>query len=165
MELVKGDPKADFWEQNPALRFLSDLKDVQNTKSSSKIMWAVYLIEDPDSPFYKIPREDRISEVQANYYNLDIKKYNYLLNAYSRLCLTKEEAMFKIHMDSMDQLTSHLKSLDIGEDKDFNKMIKVMEKLPKIWEGLEKIKTKMIDKKNKTALRGGAKQSAREKRK
>lgn len=164
--MITGNPELDFFEQNPELKFKTEFKQLleKYPKNASKIAWSVYMIEDPNSKFFRMPREERIAEIQKNYYNLDTEEHKHLLDAYGRLALTKEQNMFKIHIDAMDRLTANLKELDVGEDSDHNKLTRVLEKLPKIWDGLEKVKSRMIDADSKTSLRGGASQSAREKR-
>lgn len=167
MSLVKGNIDLDFFDQNPALKAKSEIKELlrQYPEEASKVMWTIYLIEDPASPLYRIPRNLRIEEVQQTYYNIDLEKHKTLIDAYARLSMSKEEVMFKVHMDTMDRLTAFLKDLSLDDEKEFNKVVRIMEKLPKMWEGLEKVKQKMIEAEQGTTLKGGAKESAREKRK
>ena len=167
MRLVTGNPNEDFFEQNPLLRNIYEFKElIKNYPDNSRIAWSIYFLEDINekNPYYRMDRETRIKNIKKDYYDLDVEEHKSLIDAYGRLCLSKEEAMFKIQLDALDRLTAHLKELDVGDDKDHNKMVRVLEKLPKIWDGLEKVKKKMIDAKSKSSLRGGASQSAREKR-
>lgn len=167
MSLVTGNIYKDFFDQNSALSVKSEFKTLieeTSKEEASKIMWAIYLIEDFESPFYRMPREERIKEIQSEFYPLDVKGYKWIMDAYARLTMSKEEAMFKVHSDSLDEITSHLKDLSVHDDKQFNKKLKIMEKLPKMWDGYEKVKTRMIDSKRKTNIKGGAKESFAEQR-
>lgn len=171
MALVTGDPTLDFFEQNPTLKVKSEFKKLLETHSkeeASKICWAIFLIEETDQSINKLARmsrDERIKEVHANFYNLDTTKYRYLMDAYSSLVHTLEETLFKIQIDKMDELTSFYKRLKFDKKDEFDKFIKITDKLPKAWEGVDKAKKRMIESQNKSRLRGGASQSARERRK
>jgi hypothetical protein len=171
MALVSGDPEHSFFDQNPTLKYISEfqkLKSTHSDKEVSKICWAVFMIEEIDSEVNKLarmPKEDRIKEVHETYYKLDIDKYGYLLDAYSKLVHTLEEQMFKIQMDKMDEITSVFKKLKLDKKDEFEKYLKIADKLPRIWDGLEKVKKRMIESNSKSKIRGGGKLSARERRK
>lgn len=168
MSLVGGTPDGDFFDQNPELQYFSAFAGVlkeYKKEEASKIMWAIYMFCDPDSMLFRMPKEERIEEIKENYYDkFDEQKFESLIIKYQRYVMDKEEYLYYVHAEKLDELTSYLSNLKIKEDKDFNKYVKIMDKLPKVWDGLEKVKTKMIDKKNKSGVRGGAKRSARERR-
>lgn len=164
--MITGNPENDFFEQNPELKYLSEIKKAVKDYSkseSSKILWAIYLLEDIDSKFYRLPRDQRISEIKKNYYDLDIQKFKELITAYPTLIgLTKEQRLYKIQADKLEELTIYLRDLTI--ETDFEKTLKIQEKMPKIWEGYDKVYNKMIETQSKNNLRAGAVESAREKR-
>lgn len=167
--MVKGNPSLDFFEQNPEFRFrepcVSLLKE--NPKDASNIMWAVYMLEDPSSEFYRLPLDLRKQEIELNYLKdnkFDWDKYKTVIDGYPQLVFSKEKALFKIWSDKLEQLTNHLKTLDFTKDKESDKALKIMDRMSKIWDGYEKVKNKMVEEESKTNLRGGAKQSARERR-
>jgi len=165
--LITGNPELNFFEQNPELRYLSEIKKAvseYSEKEASKILWAIYMIEDPNSKLYRIPKDKRIEEVQKNYYNIDVEKFKDLIRAYPGLIsMSKEEKMFKVHVDKLDELTGFLKDLCLTAPDEFDKALKILEKLPKIWSGFDTVKTKLIESQEKTILRAGAVESAREK--
>lgn len=167
MEFVNGNPELNFFEQNPELRYISEFSDLvkkEGLENASKILWSIYMIEDPKSKLFRMPKKDRIREVKANYYSEYSHDRNKLINVYTLLCIEKEERLYSIHIEKLEELTTELKSLSVSNDKEFNKYIRIMDKLPKIWEALDKVKAKMIEKMNKSNVRGGAKRSSREKR-
>jgi hypothetical protein len=165
--MVIGNPELNFFDQNPELRYISEIKRAvadYSDKEASKILWAIYMIEDPNSKLYRIPKDKRIEEVKKNYYEIDLDKFKELSKAYSGLIsMSKEERMFKVHVDKLDELTSYLQNLTLSAPDEFEKALKILEKLPKIWSGFDTVKTKLIESHEKTTLRAGAVESAREK--
>lgn len=164
--MIVGNPGIDFFDQNPVLRYKTEFAELiqeYGQKEASKIAWAVYMVEHPDSPLFRIPIDERVEEVKVNY-GIDVNQYMEIRSAFSRIAMPKEVALFKIHMEKLEELTTHLDLLDLTNDSELNKYIKIMDKLPKIWGGLEKVKTNMIEQQNKTEVYGGASRSARERR-
>jgi hypothetical protein len=167
--MVKGNPSIDFFEQNPELKFREPCVTLlkQYPKEASSIMWAIYMLEDPSSEFYRLPMDLRKKEIETNYLKnekFDWSKHQLVIDAYPQLVFSKEKALFKIWSDKLEDLTTHLKGLDFTKDKESDKALKIMDRMSKIWDGYEKVKNKMVEEESKTNLRGGAKQSARERR-
>lgn len=166
--LIQGSPDKNFWEFNGELRFLTPFKkliDEYGDKESSLIMWSIYMIEDPRSRFYRMAKEQRTVEVTNNYYPaFDPQKYPDAVTSYGYLTLSKEENLFKIQMDKIDELTSYLKQLSFDNEVDFKKSMQIMGKLGKMWTDVELVKSRMIESFNKSNIKGGAKESIRESR-
>lgn len=170
--MITGNPEKDFFEQNPELKQRPEFQGLlkNNSKSeSSKIMWSVYFLEDPSSKFYNIPYEQRIKDIQEVFnpdFDPEERYTKEVISVFPRVTMSKKKIMYKIQMDAMDSLTAHLKVLQesIDEDSSFNKLVKVMEKLNKMWEGLDNIESKFLEEEHNTQMKGGAKKSAREKR-
>lgn len=174
MSVIKGNPSIDFNEQNPVLSNIGMFKEVysKNKKEiASKICWSMFMIEEADiesNPLARIANRDhRIAEVKKTYYDIDVdsEEYKNLVSDFSKYSLTKEEALYRIHVSKFEELTAFLDQLSLDVDKQFDQYIKIMERLDKMWKGLEIVREKMIETKSKTNLRGNAQQSAREKRK
>lgn len=167
--IVQGNPELDFFEQNPELRYISLCQEVLSREkgNASKVMWAVYLTEDPNSRLYNVPYTERRREVAINFFkdeNYDWEDIKYVITGYPRTVLTKEEIMFKIWGDKLDMLTAHVKDLNLETDSGFNKTFKVMEKMDKIWSTYDTVKNKMVEQKTKSRLQGGGSESRREAR-
>ena len=65
-----GDPEKDFFEQNPHWRYLdSSIKLLKLVPKdlASKLRWAVFLIEDPDSKYHRYSKLKRVEIVNENY--------------------------------------------------------------------------------------------------
>lgn len=162
MGAARGNINEDFFLQNSDLTIAPEIKKLlekEERSVASKIMWAIYLIEDPDSIYFRIPREERIKEVQKEYYNIKLEAHKPLVDEYCRFVLSKEQAMLKFYFDAMDSLVTELRTRS-----DINNKIKILSNIPKIWEGLEKIQTRIKEDNSKTQIKGHAKEGAREKR-
>lgn len=52
----------DFFEYNPELRYIDPIPRLVEKVGSllaSKVMWAIYFLEDPDSKFYALRTEEK----------------------------------------------------------------------------------------------------------
>jgi len=168
MKYISGDPKKDFFDQNPELKFKKEFAKLlkpHRRQKGSKIMWAIYMMEDPSSHFFRIPYATRLEEIQAVYFpEFDPEKYQDIIDAYKKLILDKEVLLYSIHIRKMEQLTSVLEDLDLEEKASFDKYIKIVEKLPRAWEALKKVKVDMFDAMDKSNVHGDRALSSREKR-
>jgi hypothetical protein len=166
--MVTGNPELDFFEQNPILKVKTEFQDVlkKYPKTASKICWAVFLIEDNTkaNPLKNMSREDRIEEVKQNYYDIDIDEHKDLLRVYPTLCMTREQTMYKVQVEKLDEMTSFLRTLMLDNTEEFDKAMKIMSNLGKMWASLEKSYSKMVDSDSKVNLRGNITESYREKR-
>lgn len=173
MSAIKGNPQHDFREQNPFIIQIEGFSNIYKKHKpdvASKICWAMYMIEEEDqesNPLARIiNREERIAEVNKSYYKVDTttEEYKSLVSDFSKFILTKEQSLYRIHVRKFEELTAYLDSLALDDDKEFDKYIKIMDKLDKMWKGLEIVKEKMVEAKNKNRIRGNAQLSVREKR-
>lgn len=173
MSAIKGKTELDFKEQNPIITTCSWFNKVYTDNKpniASKICWAMWMIEEADAnvnPYARIiNKEERIKKVQNSYYkvNIDTEEYKGLVSDFSKFILTKEESLYRIHVSKFEELTAYLDQLNLEDDKQFDKYVKIMERLDKMWKGLEMVREKMIDTKNNNKIRGNAQLSAREKR-
>lgn len=104
--------------------------------------------------------EERRKEVAENYL-LD-KKFEWadldkICLEYGRIALTKEEIFFTIWGQKLDELQAYLKFTDIASDPE--QIIKIMEKIPKVLQGYEDTKNKMLAAKKKGKTYGGKQES------
>lgn len=162
--MIAGDPAGDFFEQNPTLKYKSEFVDLivsHGPERASRIAWAVWMVESPDSPMFRIPIDERIEEVAKNY-EVDVRAYKSFREKFKKIVLTKEEMLFKIHMEKLDELTMKLNDLDLDDNANLKQYIQIMDKLPKIYAAMDKIKKDMIDVRSKDTVYGGGKLGARE---
>lgn len=162
MSVVRGNIHEDFFEQNSELTILPSIKKLIEDKGkseASKVMWSIYLMEDPQSIFYRIPREERILEVQREYHKFDPDANKTVIQEYCRFILTKEQWMLKSLSDAAEK-----QIIRLSEDDNLDNQLKIMERMPKIFAGIENIKKGMKEEEGKTQLRANAKEGAMEKR-
>lgn len=168
MSVVRGNPQVDFKEQNPQLCSFGVFKEVYDKhKEPSKFCWSMFMIEEMNKTYNQLAglsREQRIDEVIKTYYNIDVSSplYVSLAEDYKKYALSKEEYLFSIQLRKLEELTLYLDQLDVTKDSEYEKIMKIMEKISKFWESLDKIKENMINAANKTTIRGNAKLSKRE---
>lgn len=171
MTAITGNTEEDFKDQNPIIANLGAFAEVykKNSKEeASKKCWSMFMMEEPNAefnPLARIPdKEERLEEVKLYYPKLDIEseEYKNLANYYSRFVLSKEQNLFKIHNDKLEELTAFLKTLQLDVDSDYKKYLDIMSKLPIIWKSFEQIKKDMIENQAKSRVRGNAKISKRD---
>lgn len=167
MSLITGNPNEDIFEQNPELEFITVVKDfikkIGGKKKASKLLWSIYLTEDPNSKFYKgMDREERRKEVASNYLkepDFDWGELEYFISLYPRFALSKEEVFFDIWATKLDEIQVYFKSTNITEFEDVEKLLKAMNQIPKILDGYEQMKSKMLLSTKKTKTYGGKQES------
>lgn len=173
MSAIKGNPQHDFKEQNPIIAQIVGFANVYNNHKpdiASKICWAMFMLEEEsqeDNPLARIiDREERLEEIQKSYYKLDTstEEYKTLVSDFSKFVLTTEQSLYRIHLRKFNEITTFLDNLTLDNDKDFEKYIKIMDKLDKMWKSLEVVKERMVEANNKNRIRGNAQLSVREKR-
>jgi hypothetical protein len=168
MSVVTGNPELDFFEQNPALKVKQEFKDLikQYPSNASKIAWAVWFIEDntKSNPLRNMSREDRIEETKQNYYDIDLDEHKNLMKAYATLCMSREETMYKITLEKLDEVTSFLREQMLDDETQFNKAIKILSNMGKMWDSLSKAYGKLVESESKSTLRGNITESYRERK-
>ncbi len=173
MSAIKGNPQLDFKDQNPIIStcgWFNKVYSKHKPEIASKICWSMWMIEEADynNPYARIINiEDRIKEVQKSYYKVDVttEEYKGLVSDFSKFILTTEESLYRIHTKKFEEMSTFLDNLSLDDDKEFEKYYKIMDKLDKMWKGLQMVKENMLDSQNKSRVRGNAQHTMREKRK
>lgn len=167
--LVDGNPNLCFWEQNPELQYLTPFAELikeEGKEYSSKIMWALYMVEDPNSKLFRMPKAERIKEVEANYLEgkkIDWKKHHKLIAQYGKLCMSPTKRMYKTWVEKYDELTAYIETLKFGRDDEA--LLKVFTQASKIWSQLTIVEKALQEEEAKEeTLQGGDKLSTRERR-
>lgn len=116
----------NFWEENKNLRipevFAFFYKEDKSKKKedSSKIMWAIALVYDFDSEFFKLPLIDRILLVQNDFLKqpgeLLKKEYKELIESYIKLSDTPARRQLRIWNEKMDEKSSFISKTKYKED-------------------------------------------------
>jgi hypothetical protein len=160
---------ANFWDVNPQLRIafndFFDKDKSKNKQDSSRVMWYVGLIHDPDSKFKNLPLQERTSTIQGNL-KIDLKLYDKLTiddltNRYIDLVTTPAQRQLIQWNRIMDDKTQLLKSLkyDIANWETIEKMLTGNTKM---YGELERIQDMLSKEGEEGITRGNTMESASE---
>jgi|TARA_A100001011_G_C14314163_1_gene847102 hypothetical protein len=164
------DINANFWILNPQLKIPEPFAKIykedrtKNKLKSSKIMWGIALLVDPDSKFSNISYNTRKEMISKDY--LKDEKFHWHLYKdaiifYERSLISPAKRQLMVWNKKMDEKTIYLDTLTYEENADtIEGLLKTNVKL---FEDLERL-LRLVDKeKNEGATKGGAEESASEK--
>ena len=155
VKFTTGDPERDFFEQNPHWRYLDSsvrLLKKFDKETASMLRWALFYIEDPDSPYHRYSKNKRVELVNNNYlkdkYTLNFdpeklevtnKELKFLFDSYGR------ETMSKTKRDYYERETSYqLLVQQERECSDLKLKASTQTSLARISEGLDKAYEKLL---------------------
>lgn len=154
----------DFWVLNNEIKHLSPFSNLVDLENSSRIMWAIYLVTDPNSKFARLPQELKEEEIINNYLKIDNFKfsdYEEYIIAYKELLLTKTQRLYIEWENKLEERNKFIAEYKYDIDT-FEMLDKMMASTSKMWEQYFKIKDQMIEEENKSQLKGGRKESKSE---
>jgi hypothetical protein len=151
------DTNSNFWKSYPELKFvpgLGDLYDQDKSKNklkSSKIMWAIYMCEMPDSKLYNRP--DKYDEVETRFMKGEGFKWvnnQHLIESFRASSLSDAERALTDWNDLMNLRRTNLRRLytELIVDKDVEdidtKSLKELDAMlaatPKLFDDYKKVK-------------------------
>jgi hypothetical protein len=174
---IKKDLKPDvnFWDLNPHLRFVNPFSFLYNQDSSknkdtsSKHMWCIFFLSEPDENinlYYRLSYDELI-KVCENFnpdFNIEDELILQCVQEYPEICLTVIERLLKTTKDLFKKRNSFLKEAEYNFET-MTAIDNAIAKTPKMEEDFDKIVQKYIEDKNKEVqLYGGRKLTAREKK-
>lgn len=158
---IAGNPAEDFFQQNPQVRYFPAVQRLLGNvaeDAAGKIMWAVYLTEDPDSKYYPISYTERRKIIADNYLKqpeFDWDGISYLVSAYPDMCLGVTERWYKKLADKFGEMVDAISEMDAKED--YKDMVMMYDKLEKMFKGLDFAESKMQkEKSQRVEVRGTA---------
>jgi hypothetical protein len=167
MEIRGSFETDDFFDRNPELKYIDDfaglIKD-KGAEKASKIMWAIWLTESPDSNLYSLGVDVRRENVKKNYvkdksFNFD--DYAWLITSFRRYTMSNKARMYADYQEIMDRRHKLLMELSLEYDQNSKEIDDMMLKTQKIWAELEKIEKEFLDSKDGGIhIKGGGKMSA-----
>lgn len=146
-KFTKGDINKDFFDENPEIAFFSEMIEFRNgNKDASRIMWSIYLSEDPDSRFYKAFRDvkKRRAVIEKEYLKTtDFKweDYNQYIRLYLEWTLSDSKRSLKTWKDKIRELDIYIGTLEFGQDDE--RLFKIIEKAKPLWVTMEEIEKKV----------------------
>lgn len=159
---VSGDPQYDFFEQNPELRYereINKLISEHGSKVASKVMWTAYLLKDPGSKLFKYPEDQRRELVKENFITDQsdnfLEEHADIIALYPRLAVTKKARDYQILADKYSSLVRFVNELDPEDDSEFNKLVRVFEKLDKIKKSLDQMEQDYVKEREEITSKKG----------
>lgn len=180
----------NYWVLNPMMLTIKAFKDLYDSDKSkgkadsSKLMWAIVLLIDPNeaNPWRTTSYSDRGKLIKEDYlrmpkFNWDIPEIVSLIDVYKDKCLTIAEKELLKYEKKLTQRGDFIDktdySLDYYEEDEKGKvklkrgtadqLDKMMLNTSKIYEELSEIKANLLKEATEGTLRGGAEESASEK--
>lgn len=172
IKFTVGDPEKDFFEQNPHWRYLDSSQKLIKMFSSeivSKLRWAAFYVEDPDSKFYRYPKSKRVELVNKNYLKDDFylefdedqmkivnEDLDFLFNMYSTETMSKLKRDYYERELSYQLLVKQERDLDGNNGKNLKDKADIQVKLSKIYDELKKAREEFEaeNEEEKTKARG-----------
>lgn len=118
----------NFWDANPQLKYIKPFSDLYNNDSSnnkefsSKDMWCVFFMSDPDeenNKFFRIPYIERYEMLKETFnitFDLDNELIKECMKQYPLLCLTSVQRALKDEKEVLMKRADFLKSQDYTLD-------------------------------------------------
>jgi hypothetical protein len=166
------DPTMNFWEINPQLIYINPFSDLysndksKNKEQSSKDMWCILWMNDPDedvNKFYRIPKEERIETCKN--FNKTFDPQHPLIEEcskyYTELCLSADEKAYKLQKDQLIEIAQYLNTLPLDLDT-IGKIVDLKSKMPKIYKDFETVDKLFQKVKSEQRVFGGRRQTSRE---
>ena len=172
---INKSQSGNFWELNPHMVYVepfASLYNLDKTKSkedSSKDMWCILWMTDPDeevNKYYRIvDKEERLDICKAFHpkFDPDHPLVIEALEKYPFLCLTADELAYKLQKDQLIEI-SHFLAKQVIDLTNIKEIIDLKAKMPKIYQDFEKVDKLFVKNKSDSARVWGRKnQTAREK--
>lgn len=124
----------DFFELNPEYKFFNGTNTlIKNVGPllASKVMWAIYLTEDPDSAYYGLELKERRELIQSNYLkneDFDWDEYKYVITDYPKMLMTPAKRRYKKLNDNFDKMLEELEGEALKDAANFYKSLESMYK-------------------------------------
>ena len=132
MSLVEGTlyyEDANFWKLNPQLQFIKpfdklyNIDDSLNKQESSKTMWCIVFMSDPDeetNKFFRIPHAERYEMLKETFHSLFDLEEEYTkacYEAYPEMCLTSAQRALKDEKEMLMKRATFIKEQEYTLDK------------------------------------------------
>lgn len=152
------DYEMDFWSMAGEFKLVFGDLCAEFGKDSSKIMWTIALVYDPESKLFNETLDKR-KEIVANIYNTDW--YNPIIaqavKKYVDLTYTAADRLYDTWKTKMEEKDEFLKTLSYEDSHD------IIEKLllsnEKLYDSLERIEKKLMESKATGHIKGGGRRS------
>jgi hypothetical protein len=158
-----------FWEVNPEFMYVEPYRTFYNKgkdkAKTSKIMWAVFLLCDTNSPKSRLRKDEREEDIKLYYLEdekFDFSKYSELVEEYPKVVLTKIQRELKSWQDKIEERNKFIEKQTYNE-RSFEMLDKMLKESKPIWEAFGKIYKEYQTENIETRARGGREESFAEK--
>lgn len=170
---INKNSSGNFWELNPHMIYVEPFATLysndksKNKDKSSKDMWCVLWLTDPDedvNKYYRIvDRDERIKICKLFNADFDPEHPQILecLDKYPFLCLNADELAYKLQKDQLIEISHFLSKQEITLDT-IKEIIDLKAKMPKIYQDFEKIDKMFQKNKSEQRVWGNRKLTKRE---
>jgi len=169
MKVDKSKIGLNFWTTHPQAKLLGEFKqfyEKDKTKAkdkSSSVMWAIFLIYDPDSDFFSFELADKIDMISKDFLNFEFKEADYkpVINFYLSSMLSAAKRQLYVWNRKLDEKTAYLETLTYEDNaEDIEKLLQTNKKLYDDYESI----LKRIEQETSGKTQGGAEESLAEKK-
>lgn len=184
VNIGNGDPDQNWWELNPWMKYFKPYNEVyEKVKESSKWMWVIFFLCDPDeeqNKYYRMTEKERIEMLSETY----LKKHNWndplfvkCKQSYPFDCMSAVKRAYKQEKDQLVKRAQLIADTELTLDhtdvvegkmvtiKGTATQINTLQKdALKVYENYEKIEAKFIAEKETIKAKGGARISKGEKK-
>lgn len=168
MKIDQSKIGLNFWEVHPQIKFLGEFKKLYDSDKSKKkekssaIMWAIFLVYDPDSELFNFELKEKIKLVSRDFLDFPFKEEDYknVIDAYISTKLTPARRQLYVWNRKLDEKTAYLETLTYEDNADqIEKLLSTNDKLFKDYESI----LKRIEQESSGKVQGDAEESLREK--
>lgn len=168
------DINKSFKHLNPIYCLTTGIEELYihtTEEEADKTMWSIFMYEYPDpkkNVKAKLPKNQRLEDIKATYHQSFDPSDMFVKAAmigFAKHCISFEANMYRIQANKLDELTAYFEELQLKDDKDFDRYMKISDKLGKIWSNFDDVKKKYLSKEKETQEKeGGGKISKAEQR-
>jgi hypothetical protein len=161
----------NFWKVNKQLCIPEEFESFRyndrsrDKEESSKIMWAIALLLDPDSKFKRLRLQDRKTLIAKDYIKnekFQWDKYKDIILMYEKLILTPAQRQLSELERKLDERTEFLNNTPYN-DESYEMIEKIRKNTSDWYDDLERIKDKLEREDDGGVTKGGSEESAVEK--
>lgn len=170
--LNRFDIEGDFWEINTSFVAVKVFKEYRKKDpsrgkaQSSRMMWAICLLEHPRSKFANTSYEDRLELVNGDYLpnneTLDPEgKHEALIKSFNKYAITRTQRIAKQWGDKLDERFDYMDTLNYadGAGEILDKMLASTDKM---WKQYQTCLKDLEDENSRSQIQGGAIESLSE---
>jgi len=167
MKVDKTKIGLNFWTIHPQLKLLGEFKNLYDAdkskgkEKSSALMWAIFLIYDPDSEFFNFELQDKVDMVSKDFLTFKFKESDYkeIISFYTANLMTAAKRQLYVWNRKLDEKTNYLETLTYETDSEI--IEKLLASNKKLYDDYEAI-SKRMEQEQSGVVKGGAEESLSE---